>query len=119
LYTASLESKNATIKPDIMALYKMADSLDNLDKLLSNCLKLRSQEQAAWINMVKPTVCQAKAEADQLTQQTQREFFIRPAQIVPHPHGVQIDKQHPVTGLTAVPGVLVATVSLLWNYFYF
>jgi hypothetical protein len=55
-----------------------------------------STEQVAWINIATPTVRQAKAEAAHLLQHTQRdirEFLIRPAQLVPRPHEVQIDEQ--------------------------
>jgi hypothetical protein len=54
------------LKPQIVALYKTADSLDYLGKRLfaldlDKRLMLRSSEQTAWINVVIPTVRQAKA----------------------------------------------------------
>jgi hypothetical protein len=76
------------LKPQIVALYKTADSLDYLDKRLfaldlDKRLGLRSSEQTAWINVVTPTVRQAKAEAATHLRNTQhdiREYFTRHVQ---------------------------------------
>ena len=108
LDTADQERKRkAKLKPAIVALYNTAASLDYLDKRLftlplSERLTLRSHEQEAWINVVTPTVRQAKAEAADHTQRMQhdiREFLLRPANIVPRAHAVQIDERRPVPRL--------------------
>jgi hypothetical protein len=79
--------RKAKLKPAIVALYKTADKLDYLDKRLFDLplvdrLDQKSHEQTAWINVVTPTVRQAKAEAADKIHKTQRdirEFLIRPA----------------------------------------
>jgi hypothetical protein len=94
--TADRERKSkAKLRPQVVALYQKAASLNYLDKRLfaldlDDRLGLRSSEQAAWINVVSPTVRQAKAEADAHLRNTQhdiREYFTRhvQAQIVAPP----------------------------------
>jgi hypothetical protein len=101
----------AKLRPAIVALYDSAAHLDYMDKRmfelpLQDRLRARSTEQVAWINIVTPTVRQAKAEAAHLLQHTQRdirEFLIRPAQLVPRPHDVQIDEQQTIPRLQTGP----------------
>jgi hypothetical protein len=77
-----------------------AAHLDYMDKRLFEIplvdrLLAKSREQAAWINIVTPTVHQAKAETVHLLGHNQRdirEFLICPAQHIPRPHTVQIDE---------------------------
>jgi hypothetical protein len=84
---AAPAKRKAKLRPAIVALYQTADKLDYLDKRLFELpldkrLELKSHEQAAWVNVTTPTVRQAKAEAADKIQRTQRdirEFFIRPA----------------------------------------
>jgi hypothetical protein len=94
--TADRERKSkAKLRPQVVALYQKAASLNYLDKHLfaldlDDRFGLRSSEQAAWINVVSPTVRQAKAEADAHLRNTQhdiREYFTRhvQAQIVAPP----------------------------------
>ena len=72
------------LKPKIVALYMTADNLDCLNERLLELpllkpFDLKSYEQTAWINVVTPTVRQAKAEAAGKLQNTQRyirELFI-------------------------------------------
>jgi hypothetical protein len=77
--------RKAKLKPDIITLYPTAASLDYLDrrlfdKPLAERLNQPAREQAAWINIVKPTVRLAKAEADNHTRQTQHDIqaFLTP-----------------------------------------
>jgi hypothetical protein len=92
--------RKAKLQPAIVALYMTAATLDYLDRRLFDLtLKQRlgqnSHEQAAWINVVTPTVRQAKAEADDHIRKTQRdirEFFIRTI-------AVQIRVQPPIPRL--------------------
>ncbi len=78
----------AKLKPSIAALYHTAQHLDYLDKRiftlpLEERLLQSSREQTAWINVVTPTVRQAKAEAADHLKRNQpdiRGFFRRPSQ---------------------------------------
>jgi hypothetical protein len=98
------QKSKAKLRPAILALYASAAKLDYMDKRLfelplDDRLDLRSSEQVAWINIVTPTVRQAKAEAAHLLRHTQRdirEFLLRPAQIVPAAHAVQIDERRTI-----------------------
>jgi hypothetical protein len=82
------EASKAKLRPQVVALYQKAASLNYLDKCLfaldlDDRLGLGSSEQAAWINIVSPTVRQAKAEADAHLRNTQhdiREYFTRHVQ---------------------------------------
>jgi hypothetical protein len=87
--------RKANLKPLVVALYKAADSLNYLDKRLialdlDDRLGLRSSKQTAWINVVSPTVRQAKAEAAAKLRNTQhdiRKYFTQhvQAQIIVRP----------------------------------
>jgi hypothetical protein len=72
LDAADQEQKSkANLRPAIVALYASATHLDYMDKRLFRIppidrLLVKSREQAAWINIVTPTVRQAKAEAAHL-----------------------------------------------------
>ena len=97
--------RKAKLKPAIVALYKTAEKLDYLDKRLFDLtlevrLGLKSHEQAAWINVTTPTVRQAKAEAADKIQRTQRDiraFFFRPATqtVAPRPPAEPAPAPHP------------------------
>jgi hypothetical protein len=85
---ADQEAKSkAKLRPAIIALYQTSATLDYLDKRLfaldldKRLADTSSSEQTAWINLVTPTVRQAKAEATNHLLRSQRdirEFFIRP-----------------------------------------
>jgi hypothetical protein len=75
----------AKLKPAIVALYRTVAHLDYLDKRmfsrpLAERLLQSSREQTAWIDIVTPTVRQAKAEAADHFRRCQRDirgFFPR------------------------------------------
>jgi hypothetical protein len=77
--------RKAKLQPAIIALCLAAAKLDYLDKCLFNLTLLKrldklAADQAAWINVVTPTVRMATAKAaDKLltTQQDIHSFFIR------------------------------------------
>jgi hypothetical protein len=94
------EKRKAKLKPAIVAVFKTAETLDYLDRRLFDLtldkgLGQKSHEQTAWINVVTPTVRQAKAEADDHIRKTQRDirdFFIRTI-------AVEIREQPPIPRL--------------------
>jgi hypothetical protein len=86
--------RKAELSPFVVALHATANTLAYLDKRLFELpllarLDKSADEQAAWINVVTPTVRIAKAEAyDRLltTQRDIRSFFAKrrgPAQCIP------------------------------------
>jgi hypothetical protein len=96
--------RQAKLKPAIVALYQAADKLDYLDKrlfelTLDKRLDTKSHEQTAWINLVTPTVRQAKAEAADKLRTTQRD--IRRYFILPTP--APTDEQHPPAEQARLP----------------
>jgi hypothetical protein len=61
------EKRQAKLKPAIVSLYKITDTLDCInnclfDLPLASRLALKSHEQTAWTNVVTSTVRQSKAE---------------------------------------------------------
>ena len=60
---------------------------------------MRSRQQAGWIDVVTPTVRQAKAKADHhdlTAEQDIRAFLVPIPRHVPRLHAVQIDQHRPV-----------------------
>jgi hypothetical protein len=79
--TADQEAKRkAELKLAIVALHKAADKPDCFDERLFEAPILtrlddhKSHDQTAWINVVMPTARQAKADAADKIQQTQRDI---------------------------------------------
>ena len=90
--SADQEAKSkAKLRPAIVVLCETGKKLNCLDRRICELpllerLKLKSHVQAAWINQVTPTVRQAKAEADDKLQTTQRDirkYFTLPAPAQP------------------------------------